>query len=256
MRGTGRAFEIGNTLIGKRHAQGLRESGISTRIIRARGYETVRRDDAGLDRLIDLNYKGLTLFPERRPGLLVPSLDLDGRVWGHQYRPDVPRPDPRRPRRWVKYENVRGATLRLDFPPGTIAALADREAPLIVTEGVKKADAASTSGYPAIALLGVTIWRTLACRRDWDSILPVLRKREVFICFDSDAVTKAEVQTQERNLGLMLSNDYGARVEVCRLAAIRGGGAKVGLDDYLAAGGNLNDLLADAAPLRAVMVTT
>lgn len=242
--------------IAKSHVQALRDSGISNKTILARGYSTIRRNEAGADLMDALGFTGMATWDARRPGLLIPLHDKFGKVWGHQYKSDNPRmarPNGR-PRtedagkrlKPVKYENPRGQVMRLDFPVGLMEKLADRDAPLIVTEGAKKADSAMTAGYPTLCVLGVTMWNTEPCRKDWKG-LP-LRGRDVYICFDSDAITKAPVQAQERRLAEFLMNEHGARVYVCRLRPAKDG-AKVGLDDFIAAGRDVDTMLALSVPL-------
>lgn len=224
----------------KRHADILRDSALPNHRIKARGYSSVRRDEAGLDLLDGL---GFTCTGEpQRPGLLIPLLDRTGEVWGYQYRPDVPRldrhkgPDHLKP---IRYENPRGQQMRLDFPLGLMHRLSDKTAPLIVTEGTKKSDAATAAGWAALTLAGVTCWKTAACLADWRYV--PIAARDVYVCFDSDAVTKAPVQQQEQRLAAFLLS-RGARVHVCRLTPTASG-AKVGLDDYIAAGGDVAALL-------------
>jgi hypothetical protein len=244
--------------IAKSHTQALRDSGISNKRILARGYSTIRRDEAGADLMDELGFSGMATWDARRPGLLIPLHDKAGEIWGYQYKSDHPRVAPGRPlkgregkTKYVKYENPRFQTMRLDFPMGLMAKLADRDAPLIVTEGAKKADSAMTAGYPTLCLLGVAIWKTPACLEDWEG-LP-LRGRDVYICFDSDAVTKVAVQTQERQLAVFLMNEHRALVHICRLKPTRTG-EKVGLDDFIAAGGDVDKLLASAKPFRVTQI--
>lgn len=230
----------------KRHSRALRDSAISNEIVRARRYQTVYRNEAGVALMDKLGFRGMAARDDhRRPGLLIPVLDGRGRVWGHQYRPDHPRLDSRgKP---VKYENPRGQKMRLDFPPGWMDKLADKDLPLIVTEGSKKADAATSAGYAAIAMLGVAIWKTEPCLEDWRAISKYLSGRHVFICFDSDATTKQEVHDQETRLASFLRTTHKARVHVCRLKSTAAG-QKVGLDDFIAAGGDVDALLNRARP--------
>jgi hypothetical protein len=77
----------------------------------------------------------------------------------------------------------------------------------------------------------------LAC---WESI--ALNGRPVYICFDSDVTTKPEVAEALRRLKKFLESK-GATVTVITLPA-GPGGAKVGLDDFFAAGHGVEELLA------------
>ena len=71
-----------------------------------------------------------------------------------------------------------------------------------------------------------------------------LSNRQVFICFDSDVMTKESVNLALAGLSLFLAQQ-GARVRAVFLPE-GDGGRKVGLDDYIAAGNTAADLLACA----------
>ena len=106
----------------------------------------------------------------------------------------------------VKYESPIGQPNRAYFPLGIASALADPTAPLVITEGEKKACKATLEGIPTIGLVGVDCWSK---KRDLDpktkrkighrKLLEELeaihwRRRIVYIIFDSDAVDKPAVQ--------------------------------------------------------------
>lgn len=115
--------------------------------------------------------------------------------------------------------------------------LADIQEPIIITEGEKKALAAIAQGYPVIALGGVF---NFAMSRS-EELLPELeaikwRGRDLYICFDSDAVTNGNIQMAEARLIAELGTKRGARVIVIRLPP-GPDGEKVGLDDFLEAYG-------------------
>src|SRR5262249_33513101 len=140
---------------------------------------------------------------------------------------------------------------RAYFPPGTIAALKDPSAPLVITEGEKKSAKADQEGFPCIGLSGVYGWQK---RRPTDSAGKKYGEREliddlaaitwedrpVVIVFDSDAATNEDVLWAEWHLAQALIA-RGALVRVVRLpqgpAGEDGKPAKVGLDDYLVAHG-------------------
>ena len=102
-----------------------------------------------------------------------------------------------------------------------------------------------SKGLCCVALLGVWNWRGSnehggkTALADWEYI--TLKGRRVYICFDSDVTTKPEVQAAMARLKAFLEQ-RGADVSVIYLPAGEGG-AKVGLDDYLAAGHSVDDLL-------------
>ncbi|KAA1378542.1 DUF3854 domain-containing protein [Aeromicrobium fastidiosum] len=221
--------------LSKRHSRELVEgSGISTDVIDARGYETVREKA----RFLEFEYES---FQWTGPGLLIPIKDADGRVVGSQWKADEPRVhdvtdgDGKVTKtKSLKYDNPMGSRVRLDVPVGAAAGLGDASVPLFITEGAKKADAGVTAGLCCISVLGVWNWRSNGePLRDWDHIK--LNAREVFIAYDSDVMKKAEVQSALDALTAFLT-EKGARVAWVVLPdrpSLAGENAKVGLDDWL-----------------------
>jgi Domain of unknown function (DUF3854) len=220
-----------------RHAALLDASAIATEVAAARGYRSVTTR-AELRRL------GFSERQARVPALLLPVWNVRGEITSYQVRPDEPRVDGRG--RAVKYETPVGSRMTVDVPPMCRDRLGDPRAPLLVTEGLRKADAAASAGLCCVALLGVWNWRGTneqggkVVLADFEAI--ALFGREVLIAFDSDAATKREVGAALARLRSFLES-RGAHVRVIRLPAAAGGG-KTGLDDYLAAGHSVDDLLA------------
>jgi hypothetical protein len=138
----------------------------------------------------------------------------------------------------------------LDAHPQIRELLDDPLVPLWITEGIFKADAAISKGLCCIALLGVWNWRGTnglggkTVLPDWEAI--ALNGRAVYLAFDSDVMTKREVYAALARLGAFLTS-RGAHVRYVYLPS-GPGGLKVGLDDYLAAGHSVDDLLALATP--------
>jgi hypothetical protein len=221
------------------HAAQLAASGITPEHADARGYRSV-------DTKKRLESVGVTSSGRRVPGLLVPSLRMDGSVWGYQYRPDSPRERDGRP---VKYETPIGQRNGLDVPPGVGPMLGDPGIPLWVTEGVKKADAGAVAGLCIVALPGVWSWRGRNDRGgktavpDWHDV--ALDARRIILAFDSDVVRKSEVRRALDELAGYLRSK-GALVEFCHLPDDEPG--KTGLDDYLGAGRGTAGLLSLVRP--------
>ena len=217
------------------HATMLALSAIDAGVARERGYRSITSTN-------DLRQLGFSAAQQRVPGLLVPIHGVDGRVALHQLRPDAPR---ERKGKAVKYETLAGARMCLDAHPRIRPMLADPSRPLWVTEGVKKADAAVSLGLCCIGLLGVFCWRgknalgAVTALGDWESI--ALKGRKVFIAFDSDAAQKKTVALALQRLKQFLES-RGADVSVVYLSD-GDGGQKVGLDDFIAAGGREADLI-------------
>lgn len=174
------------------------------------------------------------MFPKwqrRATALVVPMFSPDGVSTRAQIKPRTPR---KRDGKTVKYETAHGAGLILDVHPSMLEKLRDPREPLLITEGVKTGDSATSRGRCTVVLAGVDCWQSkgvpLPC---WEHI--PLEGRRVFVCFDADVMTKPEVQRALAKLVAFLE-DRGAIVRVIYLR--RPGG----LDDNLAAGERLAEL--------------
>jgi hypothetical protein len=174
------------------HAQMLAESGISSEVIEARGYRSVE-NKAELQRLGFGRAQCLT------PTLLVPIWSTGQKVGLYHHRPDEPR---MRDGRLAKYEFPAGSRMVVDVHPLLKDKIRDPKIPLLITEGVKKADAAISRGLCCIALIGTWNWRGTN-EFGGKTVLPDFEfvafkdsrdhGREVYICFDSDVMEKAQV---------------------------------------------------------------
>ena len=237
------------------HLAQLHASGVSDAVIAARLYMSVlATSDARL-----LRCRGFSRAQcAQIPGLLMPLWGLDGKelenpgyesklptddpTYLAQYRPDVPRLG--QDGRVIKYELPPKCGARLDSNPAGRALLLDPALPLWITEGVKKSDCLVSHGIPAITLLGVAMWRSLA---DWPLLMGLVKRRDVVICFDSDVATNPHVARQETLLAQQLLQ-RGAQVRLARLVPDENG-EKVGIDDFLGRGGQIGDIpMIDVAP--------
>jgi len=222
------------------HAGLIAASGIAPAIAAARGYHSVSRK-AELRRL------GFADTQCRVPALLIPIRGVTGEVVSYQIRPDEPRVN--REGKAVKYETPRGSRMALDVPPAARPWLGDPAKLLFITEGARKADAAVSRGLCCVALLGVWNWRGSnedggkVALPDWESV--ALNARDVYIAFDSDVTVKPAVQQAMARLKAFLEQ-RSARVRLIYLPPAVDGG-KVGLDDFLAAGNGVEELLALAS---------
>jgi hypothetical protein len=210
------------------HRKRLEASGIGPRQVEGRGYRTVA-SGAELGRL------GFGRDQRQTPALLIPIFGVGGKTTLHQIRPDRPRLGKGRE---IKYETPAGFKLRLDVPPGVRGQVLDPTKPLLVAEGVFKADAAATLGLACVASLGVDGWGGDA--EAWDAI--PLERRPVFVAFDSDVRDNRHVHRAAGRLASFLAK-RGADVKFILLPE-GPGGAKVGLDDYLAGGRDAEALFA------------
>lgn len=218
------------------HAALVAASAIRADVADARGYRTVT-SRAELRRL------GFSEAQARTPALLLPVHSVTGDVTLYQVRPDQPRI---KSGKLLKYETPAGAQMTLDVPPAARPLLSDPRVPLVVTEGIRKADAAVSAGLCCVALLGVWNWRGTNSHGG-KVVLPAfeyiaLNGRDVYIAFDSDVMIKREVLTAcDRLSSLLISR--GARVHYILLPSVPDG-TKQGLDDFLAAGHGTEDLFA------------
>jgi putative DNA primase/helicase len=179
---------------------------------------------------------------------MIPYRDAQGSDTGNiRLKPDKPLVnDDGRER---KYEAPKLRPSRAYFPPGTITALADPTAPLLVTEGEKKALKAEQEGFPCVGLSGVWNWVKKQVevepaagprqRHLIDDLAAVPWKgRPVYIVFDSDAARNENVREAQFALAVQLM-ERGAVVKIVNLPdgpeGDDGEPTKVGLDDYLVA---------------------
>jgi hypothetical protein len=221
------------------HQQLIDGSAILPAVAAARGYRTVTKR-------AELKALGFASSQCRVPGLLIPLHNVHGKASGYQLRPDDPR-EVRRKR--IRYETPKGARLQVDVPPAAREHLADPSVDLVITEGVRKSDAAVSKGLCCIDLLGVWGWRGkndkggMTVLADWESI--ALKGRKVFLAFDSDVSCKPSVRIAMERLKAFLEH-RGATVKVIYLPA-GPSGEKVGLDDYFAADHTVDELMACVA---------
>jgi hypothetical protein len=232
-----------DTVLSPEHRRMLDEgSDISRPVAAARGYRTITRT-------ADLPPE----FPDwqRRRGLLVRTHSPDGETTGYQLRPD--KPIKRKKGKPPKYETPAGSRITLDSNPEMAEEVRAGSGELWTTEGCKKVDALASRGIPAVGIIGVWNFaepdtkstRPLPC---WSHVRT--RGRRVYVCYDADARTNPDVQEALRRLVAMLEG-MGARPLVVYLPPVNGDG-KAGVDDYLAAGGTVEELRELAAPYEPV----
>ncbi|PZR66771.1 MAG: hypothetical protein DLM66_12780 [Candidatus Dormiibacter spiritus] len=230
----------GLNLLPQHHAQ-LISSSVTLEAAAERGYFSISHK---------VEAERLGFAPSQRlvPAMVLPLWTPDGEIAFHQIRPDNPRAA--RDGKPIKYETPKDARMRLDVHPRMRGFLGDPKRPLLITEGIKKGDAATTLDLCCIALLGVTAWRGrnqdggAVSLADWEQV--ALKERRVYLVFDSDVMSKEQVHIQLARLRRFLAS-RGADVRVIYLPSGEGG-AKVGLDDYLAQGHSRDDLLRLADP--------
>lgn len=224
------------SLVPRHRSMLLEGSAIAPEVVEARGYRTIGSET-------ELEVLGFGRAQRNTPGLLIPLHGPSGDVVLHQFRPDEPRTKHGKP---VKYETPSGARMALDVHPMARDRLGDPSVPLFVTEGIKKGDALVSRGLCAVALVGVWNWRGTNAKGgkvalpEWEDV--ALNSRRVHVVFDSDVMTKPEARAALSRLKAFLES-RGAEVALIYLPATEDGG-KQGVDDYLAAGRSMDELLA------------
>jgi hypothetical protein len=217
------------------------ESSIGARVAVKRGYHMVTSK-------VELERLGFGRSQRNVPALLIPVYGPTGEILLYQSRPDEPRIG--KGGKLVKYETPVGASMALDVHPFCRESLADPGVPLFVTEGIKKGDALVSRGLCAVALIGVWNWRGTnehggkTALAEWEYL--ALNGREIYIVFDSDVMEKRGVHAALSRLKVFLEH-RGARVRLIYLPAGEGG-LKQGVDDYLASGHTVTELLEHASP--------
>lgn len=234
----------------------LQESAIAPEVAYARGYRTIGRpsvnDRSNVAMLQAKNIPGWAINEDRLfPGILIPLYGPDGRLRSHQWKPRTPAVT--RDGKRMKYASAKGTGSILDVHPrwtkadaGIVPPIKDASLPLFITEGIKKADSLTSRDAVTIGLNGVWNWRSpLGALGDWEDV--ALKGRDVYIVYDADAVTNRMVGQAGTRLGNWLRSK-GARPKFIIPPAARGGKDTKGVDDWFAAGGTLDELLALAAP--------
>jgi hypothetical protein len=133
-----------------RHLADLRASGLSDQQIAACGFYSLQAPASIQAALRWKRYNG-----ELGDCLAIPFVDAEGKRTDYtRLKPDRPRTD-QKTGKPIKYESPVGLPNRAYFPPGTLAALRDPSAALVITEGEKKAAKADQEGFACIGLVGV-----------------------------------------------------------------------------------------------------
>jgi hypothetical protein len=177
------------------------------------------------------------------PGLVIPVWSVEGRITWWQCRPDHPRSG--RNGKKIEYVTPKGAPMRLDVHPSMKRNLGNPHVPLFITEGIMKGDALTSLGLCTVSLLGVYNWRGtgpdggITALGDWESVH--LHGRRTYIVYDSDVMQKSQVQNALRRLHEFL-RARGADLRLIYLP-YGPGATKTGVDDFMATGNTVDDLL-------------
>lgn len=229
------------TLLTDAHAETLfAASSIAPDLMAQRGYMTIQEPQSLLDRGFSHTQSFMV------PCLGIPLWNVAGEQHGWQIRPDHPRTASNG--RLQKYETPYRARLTLDVHPAVQPLLGDPATPLWITEGVKKGDALASRGCCAIALMGgVWGWRGKNAMGgkvvlpDWDSV--ALNERNVYIVYDNDVMLNPAVRSALQSLCGFLTSKHATT----HLVLLPEDAGKVGVDDYLAQGHTMEEVLACVA---------
>jgi P4 family phage/plasmid primase-like protien len=225
-----------STLVNQpQHIGQLEASGISSAVAKERRYRSLTDPATEVEYLKTL---GINVGKEQVPGLLIPWWNVYGELSHYQYRPDKPRVIKDQVH---KYENPKGQPNILDLHPRMTEQLADTSVPLVITEGVKKADAAVTRGLCCISLNGVWCWQYKGAPLGaWEKV--PLRKRLVYAAPDGDALRNPQVRKAVHSMRAWLEGE-GARVRIL-LFPDDPFGEKPALDSFLAEDHSVDELFA------------
>lgn len=227
------------------HVDMLTAAGITPVLAKRRGYWTAEQKDAARLRNI-LGFADWQTRPSAFPALVLPMFPPGEPTRSPataQIRPATPR-SKGGGKDGPKYETPTKSVNRLDIHPANAKHLADTSRRAWFTEGIKKADALAARGEVAIAMTGVWNWRGKTLEEgsmalgDFESI--ALKDRQVYVCFDSDATLNPHVRkAMIRLVGLLR-----ARGATTSFVVVPGAPEdKRGVDDFLAAGGSIVELI-------------
>lgn len=177
--------------------------------------------------------------PVNLAGFVIPYFDISGKLtnfWRYRYLEETRKGfDILSGRKALRYVQASGGVNEVYLAPFMDWKLVVKNTtiPLIITEGELKAASVTKTKMPCIGLGGVFCFKSTKGR---EAMLPMLRLfywngREVFIAYDSDAVTNPMVILAENQLASLLTR-HGARVKIARLMPAEDG-SKIGVDDYL-----------------------
>lgn len=207
----------------------VEESLIDPTVAIERGYY-LEKTKAGLSRL------GYSKQQQQAPAIVIPRFAPSGEEIAPQIKPENPRVQDRNGTpRPVKYESPPKAEKRLSVHPRAVKYMRTMH-PIFFTEGDKKADSLLSRKAVAVSIQGVAGW---SVPRDLEDIK--LYGRRVILAFDADQMVNPNVLRELEKFAAFLAS-RGARVEYLRWPE-EYRGKTTGVDDYFAAGGNMQELL-------------
>lgn len=215
------------------HSDYLTARGIvDNEVITSRGYQSVTDPD-------DLVSLGFSVTQASYvPGLLLPIFNSAGESAGFEYRADSPRTIGDRT---IKFDRPFGQSAALNVLPKMAPMIRQGNGlmPLIIVEGVTRADVLASHGIPAAAIMG--IWGFKGDKGNGPAVLSELHElpikgRAVWIFPDGDATTKPGVNQGVRALSEVFTRRGAAQVMI---GVVPDG---LGLDDWFAQDGDPSQL--------------
>ena len=187
---------------------------------------------------------------QRVPGMLF-TVHRPGGETATIFRPDEPRPDKPGHKYEQECKHLGGSGNVLDVHPSIRHLVDDPRVPVVFVEGTKKGDsmvsAARAAGTDLLIVAISGVWNWVSNGEPIPDMFDIpVKGRRTLIGYDSDMVRKPEVQGAAERLAEHLTQ-RGADLEIVYLPD-QDDGSKTGADDFLAAGGTLNELLELARP--------
>lgn len=217
------------------HTDYLMSRGVSDPLmIASRGYRTI----TDRDQLQELGFSAKQ--SAHVPGLLLPVFNSTGEPQGYEYRADKPRLSGKSGKP-VKFDRPYGQVPCLNVHPQMSNALRQGGpfTPLVIVEGVTRADALAERGVPSASIMGIYGWK--GDTGSGPQVLSELHElpikgREVWIFPDGDALTNPGVNAGTRALADAFKR-RGARA--VSIGVVPDG---LGLDDWLGIGHDITEL--------------
>ena len=179
----------------------------------------------------------------------MPYRNRVGRIVQIDLRFDQPIDDPENSGKKIRYKSPWGLPKVCDWQ-GSLPD--DKQSPVFLVEGRKKADALRTWGLYAIALPG--IWalglRAKEARKDFEGV--DWDGRDVVVLFDTEIKPKTKAAVEKaRAFNCEYLTSLGAIPKIVKLPYIEDSQGKMGVDDWIRAGGTKEqffDLIQDPEP--------
>lgn len=232
-----------------RHFEEWKASGVSPEIIRRNVWSI--DDPREVDQLLNRNSNSRWKHSDDLvPGWAVAGVSPktgERTFKGAQFKPDKAPIDPetKKPRKYFSPSKVALSPLFLELEDSDYWSKLSLNftQPIVLTEGAKKSGAVLTAGTPCISIPGVSTGGKSGRLRP-ELELFCRYGRRVYLAFDRDILHKKAVQQALHNLGRMIAAN-GAMVFVLEWP-----NHHKGIDDYLAAGGDLQSLIYSAKTLE------